>query len=71
MHTININLFNEVNDDQKIFEYHLTNKNGIQVSFIEYGATITSIKIHSGLLFRNQKSGLRKLNIRNKRLIGS
>ncbi len=45
MHAININLFNEVNDDQKIFEYHLTNKNGIQVSFIEYGATITSIKI--------------------------
>lgn len=45
MSSINIKLFNDLTDEEKIFEYQLTNKNGIQISFIEYGATITSLKI--------------------------
>ncbi|MFD1603310.1 aldose epimerase family protein [Flavobacterium artemisiae] len=41
----NCNLFGLMPDNQEIFSFELSNKNGMKVQLINYGATVTSIQI--------------------------
>ena len=43
--TISKSIFGQMPDDSKVELYELSNKNGIKVSIITYGGTITKIEV--------------------------